>query len=66
MEDKPSTSKCQASSVFDCDSPEEAKQEITDAIHYCLHLLQKVKYITDHVSNSISSRSKKTEMRLKT
>jgi hypothetical protein len=45
--------------VFDCDSPEEAKQEITDAIHYCLHLLQKDKYITDHVSNSISSRSKK-------
>jgi hypothetical protein len=45
--------------VFDYDSPEEAKQEITDVIHYCLHLLQKDKYITDHVSNSISSQSKK-------
>jgi hypothetical protein len=59
MEGEPSTSKCQASSVFDCDSPEEARQEITDAIHDCLHLLQKDKYITDHVSNRISSRSKK-------
>jgi hypothetical protein len=36
--------------LFDDDNPEEAKQEITYAAHYCLHLLQEGKYITDHVT----------------
>jgi hypothetical protein len=55
MEDEPSTSKFQASSLFNYDSPEEAKQEITDALHYCLHFMQKGKYTMDQVSNSTSS-----------
>jgi hypothetical protein len=41
MEGKPSTSKCQTSPVFDDDNPEE----ITDTVHYCLHLLKKGKYV---------------------
>jgi hypothetical protein len=53
----PLTSKCQASSVFDNDSPVEAKQEVTSVMQYCLHLLQNSKYITDP--------DKKWEMRLK-
>jgi hypothetical protein len=58
MECKPSTSKYQESSVFDNDNPDNAKQKITDAVHYCLYLFQKGKHITDQVSNSISSHSK--------
>jgi hypothetical protein len=58
MESKPLTSKYQAMSVFDYDSPVETKQEIAAAIHYCLHLLKKSKYM-DHVSNFIPSLSKK-------
>jgi hypothetical protein len=49
VEGKPSTSKCQASSVFCDDNPKEVKQDIIDSVHYCLHLLEKGKYITDHV-----------------
>jgi hypothetical protein len=41
------------------DRPEATKQEITDAVHYCLHLLEKDDYITDHASNTISSCSNK-------
>jgi hypothetical protein len=58
MEGEHSTSKCQASSVFDDDSPEEAKQELTDAVHCCLHLLQNSKYVVDYVSNNISLHSR--------
>jgi hypothetical protein len=55
MEGEPSTSKCQASSVFDDDSPEEAKWEITNAMHsLLLTSVAKGKYIMDHVSNSSS------------
>jgi hypothetical protein len=50
MKGKPSASKYQESSVFVDDSSEVAKQEITDVVYYCLHLLQKGKYITDYVS----------------
>jgi hypothetical protein len=64
MEGKPSTSKCQALSVFDDDNPEGAKQGITDAVHYCLHLMQKGIYITDHVLVFHHSQ-RKWEMKLK-
>jgi len=36
--------------LFDDDSPQNAKQEITDIMHYCLHMLQKGKNIMDHVT----------------
>jgi thiamine pyrophosphokinase len=47
--------------VFDYDSPEEAEQEVINAVHYCLHLLQKNKYITDHVI-AFQRAQKKEEM----
>jgi hypothetical protein len=50
MEGEPSTSESHVSSVFDDDNPEETKQEMTCVVHYCLHLLQTGKYITDHAS----------------
>jgi hypothetical protein len=34
-----SASECQALPVFVDYNTEEAKQKITDAVHYCLHLL---------------------------
>jgi hypothetical protein len=43
MEGQPSTSKCKPMSVFGDDNPEEAKQEITDAVNYCLDSLQRSK-----------------------
>lgn len=55
VEGEPSSSEYQESSVSDDHSPEDAKQEMTDAIHYCLHLLQSGNYIMVHWSNSISS-----------
>jgi hypothetical protein len=54
-EGQPSTTAYQELSLFDYDNPEDAKHEITDAVHYCLHLLQKGQYIMDDMSNSISS-----------
>jgi hypothetical protein len=64
MAGKSSTSKHQESSVFHNDSSEDAEQEITDAVHCCLQLLQKSKYITNNVNNIISLCSKKWEVNL--
>jgi hypothetical protein len=55
MEGEPSTSKYKESSVSDYGNPGDAKQEITDAVHYCLQLLQEGKYVMAHMSNGISS-----------
>jgi hypothetical protein len=44
MQDQNSTSGCEA---LPDDNPKEAKKEISEAVHYHLHLLQKSKYVTD-------------------
>jgi hypothetical protein len=66
VEDGLSTTKCQASSVFD-DISEKAKQEITDGRYstLLLTLLQKGEYIYNRPCDSISSCSNKTEVKLK-
>jgi hypothetical protein len=63
VEGEPSTSKYQESFVCD-DKLEDAKQEITDALHYYLHLLQKCKYIMDYITE-FHHTQKKWKMNLK-